>query len=276
MLSSLSMNECHRFAQKLNNSAALCIEIGHYDRAIFSLTKALRLSRQQSDESLVSGCACHQCSLDGCIAYSENSSPAAKLAVNPVCKDFGCGFVYRRPIRVPPMTIRENHGMGRTLFLIITFNLAMAHHLDAMGIMSDEKKCESKKNSSPSPNASATKIKKALQLYELSNNWHSRTTSGKTSDGGDPLHPSDVTSIRFIMIVSNNLSHIHRLSSNYTKHRQCLEHLLSTVMVAVDYNTRTSNGNSNDAISKPSTVDVDGFLMNASRLFMKDRCAQAA
>mmetsp|Transcript_16934 Transcript_16934/g.34850 ORF Transcript_16934/g.34850 Transcript_16934/m.34850 type:complete len:185 (+) Transcript_16934:111-665(+) len=140
MLSSLSMSECHRFAQKLNNSAALCIEIGHYDRAIFSLTKALRLSRQQSDESLVSGCACHQCSLDGCIAYSENSSPAAKLAVNPVCKDFGCGFVYRRPIRVPPMTIRENHGMGRTLFLIITFNLAMAHHLDAMGIMSDEKK----------------------------------------------------------------------------------------------------------------------------------------
>jgi len=41
----------HLYAQKLNNSAAICIDIGLYDRAISSLSKALKLSEQQDEES---------------------------------------------------------------------------------------------------------------------------------------------------------------------------------------------------------------------------------
>eukprot|EP00751_Fragilariopsis_kerguelensis_P007966 CAMPEP_0170799246 /NCGR_PEP_ID=MMETSP0733-20121128/26910_1 /TAXON_ID=186038 /ORGANISM="Fragilariopsis kerguelensis, Strain L26-C5" /LENGTH=238 /DNA_ID=CAMNT_0011150899 /DNA_START=487 /DNA_END=1199 /DNA_ORIENTATION=+ len=40
----------HLYAQKLNNSAAICIEIGLYDRAISSLSKALKLSEQEVEE----------------------------------------------------------------------------------------------------------------------------------------------------------------------------------------------------------------------------------
>jgi hypothetical protein len=43
--------QCHLYAQKLNNRAALCIEIGHYDRAIASLAKALRLSAGNNHSS---------------------------------------------------------------------------------------------------------------------------------------------------------------------------------------------------------------------------------
>jgi hypothetical protein len=91
----------HLYAQKLNNSACMCIEIGQYDRAILFLAKALRISEQQQqdntttttngdddvimsngkgaeyDESQI--CSCYNCTVDGCIEFSENNTPTARL-----------------------------------------------------------------------------------------------------------------------------------------------------------------------------------------------------
>ena len=280
MMSSLSMNQCHLYAQKLNNSAALCIEIGQYDRAISSLAKALRLSREHSHERMMGGCNCHQCSLGCCIAFSENIPPVLDNTSTPSCKGIGCDYVYQRPIRIPPQPIVENHNMGTTLFLIITFNLAMAHHLSA--IVSSN---TTNTSNTDEIHTSGNKIKKTLQLYELAHNWHSRLsqTSHKCDHDdsmdirNDESPSNSVASIRFSMIISNNLSHIHRLCSNYTKHRQYLEHLLSTVMVAVEYKTRTDYNNDNDKYNDDLwCIDLDGFLMNASPLFLQQECAKAA
>ena len=41
--SAVVISELHLYTQRLNNSAALCIEIGRFDRAIISLEKALQL-----------------------------------------------------------------------------------------------------------------------------------------------------------------------------------------------------------------------------------------
>ena len=115
-------DEVYLYTQRLNNSAALCIEIGRYDRAISSLEKALQLLKlsvqhradrdttsssfssslalqhrvndkgeeeeeeeeEDNDEEeafLLSSdedvdyCQCNQCSLDGCIIYSETTDP---------------------------------------------------------------------------------------------------------------------------------------------------------------------------------------------------------
>jgi hypothetical protein len=97
--------EVHFYTQRLNNSAALCIEVGCYDRAITSLEKALQLlklsklqshhranndndndddddKREKDDEAFLllsdegggdDYCQCHQCSMDGCIIYSETT-----------------------------------------------------------------------------------------------------------------------------------------------------------------------------------------------------------
>eukprot|EP00536_Pseudo-nitzschia_multiseries_P014691 jgi/Psemu1/39777/gm1.39777_g len=77
----------YTFVQRMNDSAALCVEIGEYDRAIASLTKALRISRSRlegtqercdpEESSVVAeeegeSCRCHRCSLDGCIQFSEH------------------------------------------------------------------------------------------------------------------------------------------------------------------------------------------------------------
>jgi len=300
---SLSMNQCHLYAQKLNNSAALCIEIGHYDRAILSLTKALRLSREQSDESMLCSCRCKDCSLDGCIAYSESSPPVSKFSQQATdsIKNNGCegchGYVYRRPIRVPPQPILENHNMGRTLFLMITFNLGLAHHLSAM-VTSRTNPSTSSEEQNPATQPrqqqrAQTSIRtktvtKALQLYELSNNWHSRISASRPHGGHECEAKGGLSSIRFRMILSNNLSHLHCLSRNHTKHRQCLENLLSTVMVAVEYQTRNENstndnsstwGDDSESSSRDedlTTSNVEGFLMTASPLFLNGFCADAA
>ena len=289
MESSLSMDRYHLYAQKMNNSAALCIEVGHYDRAISSLAKALRLSREHSDERMMGSCHCYQCSLDGCIAFSEiNPPPVANNNIAPSFKDIGYGYVYRRPIRIPPLPIIDNHNMGKTLFLIITFNLAMAHHLSAMCNTS----MRNTTNTADDLHTSENKIKKSLQLYELAYNWYSRLASESSHEHDDddgcmytrndnessssPNSCSSVASIRFYMIISNNLSHIHRLGSNYTKHRQCLEHLLSTVMLALEYKTRTCSSDYNDDYDDFWCTDLDGFIMNVSPLFLQERCAEAA
>ena len=317
---SLSMNQCHLYSQKLNNSAALCIEIGQYGRAIFSLTKALKLSRAQSDESMICTCRCKHCTMDGCISYTENSPPVSRIRqpgsttlTNTLCDSTKCGYVYRRPIRIPPEPIEENHNMGRTLFLIITFNLGLAHHLSAItksaSLRKITKTSEDISRRSETNNDSIKVIRKALQLYEIADNWHTRIVASRPPTGQDcDTAACRLQSIRFQMILANNLSHIHYMSSNHAEQRVFLEHLLSTVMVAVEYQTRNKRDNINDDSSSISrsnsswssnnnenwteddsesvpthrqadlctTRNLEGFLMNASHLFLYRHCADAA
>ena len=75
--------QANHFAQKLNNSAVLCIEIGQYDRAIASLAKALRLSEFHSDDRMEDACLCQDCTLDGCISYSEDNTPSCVVKSVP-------------------------------------------------------------------------------------------------------------------------------------------------------------------------------------------------
>mmetsp|Transcript_3132 Transcript_3132/g.6766 ORF Transcript_3132/g.6766 Transcript_3132/m.6766 type:complete len:300 (-) Transcript_3132:456-1355(-) len=299
MASTLPLGHCRLYVKKLNNSAAMCIDIGHYDRAIKSLKKALQLSSKNSDEKLSAFSTCHQYSLDSCIAFSGNNHPLLQTVMTPNSRVFENGYVYQRPIRIPHKVIYENHNMGNTLFLIITFNLALAHHLSVM-VPSRNISCNFTTTSNITPatiprDHIQKKINIALQLYELCQNWYSslaRQTSHKSNNSLPNYNYSShyllssnsgVGSIRFAMIVSNNLGHTHLLVNNYTKHRQYLEQLLSVVMLAAEYKTRSCNDVVMDDLSSSSSnhedlwkTDLDGFLMNVSSLFSQGRCAEAA
>ena len=191
--------------------------------------------------------------------------------------------------------------MGRTLFLIITFNLGLAHHLQATTKPTPAKETltiseESSRGLQPTNDSKNKMITKALQLYEIADNWHSRIVASRPATGQDcDTAASGIQSIRFRMILANNLSHIHHMSSNHAEQQVFLEHLLSTVMVAVEYQTRanrnsssdSSNSNSNsnnvedsESVSRQkdlcTTRNLEGFLMNASHLFLCRHCADAA
>ena len=302
------------YAKKLNNSAAMCVEIGEHDKAIASLAKALRLCElheNKEDDDDEQPCLCYSCSLDGCIAYSEYNSNLAESieeeqqdsnAIHNAHKkssknmiydhdDPDCGHIYRRPIRIPPQSIQEHHPMGSTLPLIITFNLALVHHLSIV-IKGDSNDLDFK-------NKRRTSINNTLQLYQLTNKWQLQYKSEsqslsqsqshhESSDDDDSSHcdgdddsimsidseeeyqdqdtlTRKMDSVRFNMIICNNLSHLYRLVDDDTKSKQCLENLLSTVMLVVDNNNKhtdtvtasSSNYQNNSNVIIANDIDID-------------------
>jgi len=197
----------HLFAQKLNNTAASCIEIGQYGKAISILAKALRLCKEEqekimpmavpvlsqpddSNKCLQQQCSCHYCSVDGCIVPSEaNYCSDIDDDGNGNGNDDGCN-IYRRPIYV-----YEGHNMGSTLFHIIAFNLAISHHLTAIDVivLSSSSSLSSSYSNNDENDENEKIISKALQFYELAYEYN--------------LHRC---SVQFDMIICNNLSHIYR------------------------------------------------------------------
>ena len=311
------VNSLNVLSQKLNNSAALCIEVGKYDRAIFSLQRALKLSEKYMKCSSTKPTKVSNCTLDGCIAFSDanslfsgNSSPRAtvrevteaststttniarennnkrrrieipekerKLDSNTVLENSKNHsdtnsedssnenyYVFSRPIRVP----HQSEDMGSVLFLIILFNLALAHHLKATAM-----------SSSPAHSKGMAKaIEKSLMLYQLVLEYWSKlqlrmqesTNESSQTIGNKTNHYS---SIWFRMILHNNLGQIYNWTQKPTKATECLQDLLSTVMVATDQSILHGKGN----LPENFVRDMEGFLANTAALTVQERCAEAA
>jgi tetratricopeptide (TPR) repeat protein len=220
---------------RLNNRGAQFINAGKYESAISTLVKALKLSERVA---VSEACSCQHCNLDYCMTLGT-SQPAPRLLSQETFCHNACQqqqpenvYIYERPILVSKQSMEGEHCPGVILSLIIIFNLALAHHLSAMQNNTDRKL-----------------LQKALHLYELAYQLQ------REEDHNG--------SLRFTMIVANNLGQIHRAVKNESKHQQCLEHLLSTMMYLVDSRVRLC-------------MEFDGFLRNASKLILQDKCAGAA
>ncbi len=298
----------HLYAQQLSNMAASCIEVGEHDRAVAFLVKALCLSRSNKATYTDIMCSCSSCSLDECIAYSEQraslhqeteredspTGPKAKRRkiegngtsslprIADEMTDNSIGYTHKRPIFVPPHVIHEGHIMGPIIALIITFNLALANHLKLIEAVSSEDNRTSKST------ATRESFGKVLRLYELAYRWegemfqrqqqHGTCNNNNISsncnerqqqqqqqqqqqheedeiDYSFPQHTnmkscsglnSKCSSLRFDMIVCNNLSQIHRLAQNYSKQEKCLQHLLSIMMFVVDWQRERDHSNDDE------------------------------
>jgi len=204
----------HIQAQRLNNTAATCIEIGNelrerggrrrgrgqqqkYEQAISILAKALRICEREEEQEhhhAYDVCSCHYCSLDGCIVSSEVDDydhENDNADIKNVNEDNSDGtHIYQRPIYV-----YEGHNMGSALVHIIAGNLAIAHHLLAMIKNGNEYDSESNTEEDNDKKKSIL-INKALKFYELAYECN--------------LAANTDCSIRFDMILCNNLSHIYR------------------------------------------------------------------
>jgi hypothetical protein len=119
-------------------------------------------------------------------------------------------------------------------------------------------------NNNNNNNSTARKLlQKALQLYELSYQLI-------VSDRATGCYFSG--SLRLTMIITNNLSEIHRIVGNTKKHTMCLQHLLCAIMYMVD-----SSVDNDDILN---SNELDGFFCNVSPIMSgtnKDNaCAQVA
>jgi len=205
----------HIQAQRLNNTAATCIEknsgngVGrqqqNYEKAVKFLTKALRICEREQDqehEHAYDVCSCHYCTIDSCIVLSSvklddhdlnndndnDNDDCANDIINEENNDDGT-TIYQNPIYV-----FEGHNMGSALIQVITFNLGIIHHLTSMMA-----------NNNNNNNDNENEINKALQFYELAYECN--------------LSNSNTYSIHFDTIICNNLSHIYRYQEQ--KEEQC-------------------------------------------------------
>jgi len=291
----------HAYAQKINNISAMLIEIGNYEKAIASLGKALKLSEVHMTDQLLDRSACTtDCSLDGCITHSEQDSNLIEVLdisnnnkkrnannrkrdANGNNNEKNEHTLYRKPIRIPKQIIREGQNMGNTLFLIITFNLALAHHLKAL-----------KKTSSSSV---SSLLNSTVQLYELANNWHQdQQKFNYVSDDDDHSSDDDYSdddtilstlsmeetntySARFNTILYNNLSHLNQLmmrnnnnnddgcsQTTRSSSKRRLDNLLSSATIidvrSVNTNTDTAQQQQQTSSSQsPCTTTTDTYFV---------------
>jgi hypothetical protein len=118
-------------------------------------------------------------------------------------------------------------------------------------------------------------LQKSLQLYELAYQLHVDEQQQRDEQDDQDFH--QYGSLRFTMIISNNLSEIHRVAKNPNKHAMCLQHLLSTIMFVVDGQYIGSGGGiTSSSLSTSMSEELDGFFRNTSAIMAHDICARAA
>ena len=307
------------FAQELNNNAALCFEKGLYERATMSLHDGLKLliaMNHSGHQFQNCGDCCsqdaepewdplceHPCTLDGCIAFSEqtsflfnftNEAPEgnSKRSHDASCstpnkgpkkrrlshsKDVSTGhttstekpsngFVYQRPIRVPLEGFCHCQKGYTSLLVVIVFNLAIAHHMNAMDGLCD------------------AKAENIVFLYRLCLDLLHQASSLPNSESGTTTMSSAKSSTRCQMIIHNNLSQLHKLNGNKVGHEKCLQSLLSSLMVLTERNTRESTDASGywdaNRWGGPQNGEqselVEGILDNLDPVIRNSQCADAA
>jgi hypothetical protein len=183
------------------------------------------LTRQDSGSSFSGDCG------------SSRRMPRRSQEETSSSEDCGGGYIYQKPIRVSPHSMQEGHSMGVTLSLIVIFNLALAYHLAAV-----------------QNNMCRRRLQKALQLYEIAYQMQLETQHEQ----------QQVNSLRFTIIIANNVGEIHRTVNDRSKHMKCLQQLLSAIIYLVDCQ------------SPVESIELEGFFRNTSQLILQKRCASAA
>jgi len=161
--------------------------------------------------------------------------------------------VYRQLIRVPELSMNKGcDAIGylaiSNLSLIIITNLAIVCHLKVIA------------------NSTSSTIDKAIQLYQVACNCLKRYKGTWCIE----------TYLQFQMILSNNLSHAHKLRGSDSLQRKYLRELLSTLMAFTDYKSRHTSEETRSQEDNGSFLNMEGFLANASPLVSNTQCADAA
>lgn len=137
----------------------------------------------------------------------------------------------------------------------IMFNLALAHHLNAL-----HGQCFGQQGlmfSSPFRTTHAVStLEQAIALYELAYTVH--------------MQEDAELSVEFTMAIINNLGHIHRLMGDEEKSSQCFRHLLSTIMFLQSY------GGANQSSPNNNSSLPDIFVYSISHLILRETAAAAA
>ena len=245
----------------LNQRGVMSIRRCSYDRAISEFTHALTILRDLHEDEAEKG---HRqpSAVEAQIEYEteiimideqtkESSawSPSEgihqDLDFSAHLKNPSFGYVYQDPINIS----MESSTLVQAYIIAVMFNLALAFHLHGLQQLHHQQQ----QHRAASRNGHG--LENALRLYEL---CYEMLASERINPG-----------LCFIMVLANNLGHVHTMFRSYDKARQCFEHLLSILVYRMDCN---------DTIDTTEFTQAtwEGFVCNTSSLVLKDCCASAA
>jgi tetratricopeptide (TPR) repeat protein len=233
-----------QLAQRLSNRAAFFIETGRPVEAIPMLARAMKLVEQEPRHN---ACSCKHCSLEECLILSQQVQHLARRdswkqsglsSCDEEQQQLAGGYIHRQPILVTQQSMQPGHSLGMALHVILSFNLALAYQLRTV-----EK------------TINRNELQKALRLYELAYMCQIK----------EQERDEQVCSVRFTIIILNNLGEIHRNSGSRKRYVMCLHQLLSTLMFVVDCHE-----------NEEDSIELEGFFRNTSQLILQESCACAA
>lgn len=303
-------------AKKLNNRGSKYIVLGKYDEAIYDLKEALEVTKMvvSTDVGTSEPSPCVHCPFhpflqmlndvekaDGLSSSTQRELGIRQLRAekkivivtdnNKGASSSGLrqdkGFIYRHPFVVDPRCIDLDHYMGATLSFIIVFNIALAHHLKAIDLIS----------SGTCKTDPIEILQQPLRLYELAYELHfqckeewlqqSRSLQqqqqrrasdnnarslpqelcDEESHGAHTEHLCNLVNLRLMLLLTNNIGEIHKLAGSTGKYNKCLEHLLNAIMyMSLNFQGETVI----------STREKDGMFENLSPILGTNEIAEAA
>jgi hypothetical protein len=267
-----------RMIVKLSNQGADLILQGDYDQAISKMVDALKLSTLVDSSWILSTKAPRASiyppaySIDACIKPFQHTH--TRLPCRP--KQQEEKFVYQDPIHIPSGGEYQGYDM---ISLVLFFNLALGNHLLAL-----QTKC-------PSALQKALKLYELAYEYELSETDQTEDVDGESHDDSSGSRSSSCThfvragSVRFTMIVLNNLGQVHSIVASATakknknastqhqsKSNVWFQRLLSIILFRVAANAARCH-----PAQQPAEEDLQHlFFASASHLLLRDECASAA
>jgi tetratricopeptide (TPR) repeat protein len=237
----------------LNNAGASQLVSGMYASAVDSFTGSLRVAKNSLAVLAAEKQTAHMNNFSSSLPQQQQrcavvlfqddagSGASTESKVQPVVGHRDNGAL--RGLYVSPLFLSESADYQRyeptvEASIAIMFNLALAHHLNALY-------CPS--------NRTASTLEQAIALYELAYTVH--------------MQEDVELSIEFTMAIINNLGHIHRLLGDEEKASQCFRHLLSTILFLRSYGGGHSDSN---------CCHTDTFVYSVSYLILRDVTAAAA
>jgi tetratricopeptide (TPR) repeat protein len=200
---------------RLNNQGLEYLERRRYEDAIFVFTQALSsilatkgaLGVAQEEINTVVKDCCND------VLESSDNEDYCFVEMQVQCLDSEAAvssYVFTSPIMIPEESIHQSAGSNSRgsmlsavkISVILTFNLALAHHFRAI------------------ESNSMDAFERALRLYELVHQIQREEDMELCV-----LHS---------LALANNLGHAHLALNNTHRSKQCFEHLLATLMYFVE------------------------------------------
>lgn len=286
--------------QQLNSKGALCILKKQYGSSVSYLMEALKIIclKKKKNQNICNsetgrgwqehynyhGCSCEDCSLEACIEYSNyyyygmmsknrrNHGNENDDDDNMDDDDDKNNCIYRQPIFTnqntsssTTATTTARHSIGiKVLSKIVTYNLALAYHLDG-------------------------DFKNSKRLYQEVYRWYYTTAKvGSIQEqhqavvGGREGEENRKILFFLSLVAANNLAVIHRELKNDRKQKSCLEYVLSALQVILaedklKESVVTTHHNDYDERMKYYHRNLECFVRNtASMILQPPKCANAA